>query len=107
MKLQPTFAAEVYDILVTWAGAYDNKDSWERNNFIYDHTKTKYDVTEWRFCGKLGFGGKYWSDENCVTCYSEDETKERLEIIKITNEKLAELAKKYKNNGKKSNNFYD
>ena len=43
---------------------------------------------EYRFCGSLGFGGKYWQERNKVTCYLEDETPERLEVIERTNQAL-------------------
>lgn len=46
---------------------------------------------EWRFSGHLGFGGKYWSQRNDVTCYQEDMTEERRILIDKTNEKLKEF----------------
>lgn len=49
--------------------------------------------TEYRFQGYLGFGGKFWSANGrwYVTCYSEDETPERQEMIRKANERLAAL----------------
>ena len=51
-KITKEKAGKVYDLLV---GAYEP----DRDNFIYHHTESKDGCSEWRFCGKLGFGGKY------------------------------------------------
>lgn len=48
-------------------------------------------IEEWRFQGKLGFGGKYRTRRNEVDCYQEDITYERLEIINTINSKLKEV----------------
>lgn len=40
---------------------------------------------------KTWIGGKYYSRENQVSCYSEDETKDRLKLIESINERLNEL----------------
>ena len=77
-------ANKIYDVLVTEAGANES----ERENFIFHHCDSKYPCDEWRFQGKLGFGGKYWRLNNRVTCYSEDETTETLKIIEIVNNLL-------------------
>lgn len=74
---------KVYDLLVSIGGAYEP----ERDSFIYHHTEG---CSEWRFSGKLGFGGKYRSGYNRVDCYLEDETPER---IKLMNELNSELVK--------------
>ena len=79
-------ANKVYDILVNIGGA----DEKMRDSFLYYHTEES-DCTEWRFCGKLGFGGKYRSEYNSVDCYQEDETKERLKIIEEINNKLKDV----------------
>lgn len=79
---------KVYDILIE-AGA----DDLDRNTFVHDHT-IEYNnklCREWRFCGKLGFGGKYWRRDNVVSCYSENLTPEREKLIKEINAKLALL----------------
>lgn len=80
-------ANKVYDVLVALGGAREE----DRENFVYHHSEYKYNCTEWRFGGKLGFGGKYRSDNNRVDCYREDETPERREIIKKINSKLLEI----------------
>jgi hypothetical protein len=74
--LTEEFANKVYDILVDEAGARED----ERNEFIYHHCIDEFGCQEWRFRGKLGFGGKYKSTWNGVTYYPEDETDEKKEI---------------------------
>ena len=80
-------ANKIYDLLVSIGGASETM----RNAFIYHHSKDKDICEEWRFCGKLGFGGKYRSRYNAVDCYSEDETKERLKIITKLNLELSKI----------------
>lgn len=72
---------KIYDLLVSVGGAREK----ERESFIYHHTNG---CDEWRFQGKLGFGGKYRSRTNTVDCYLEDETPERTKIVKQLNEEL-------------------
>ncbi len=56
----------------------------------------KHGGQEFRFQGKLGFGGKFYYRPNYqsneprayVSCYLEDETPERLRIIKEANAAL-------------------
>lgn len=76
---------QVYDILIREAGAPEG----DRASFV-DALLTG-DCREWRFCGSLGFGGKYRPDTNTVDCYREDETPSRLLVIKKTNAALAAL----------------
>lgn len=78
---------KIYDLLVSIGGASES----DRFSFVYNHTEAKYPCSEWRFCGQLGFGGKYRSDRNTVDCYSEDETPERLAIIGKLNEALKSI----------------
>ena len=80
-------ANAVYDLLVQIGGASED----ERETFVYNHTEARYLCTEWRFCGVLGFGGKYRSERNRVDCYREDETPERLAVIKEINFRLADI----------------
>jgi hypothetical protein len=79
---------KVYDILVEECGAHES----ERSSFLFHQGEKDY-PSEWRFCGKLGFGGKFWRNSGrlYVNCYNEDETLERLEAIKRANERLAKL----------------
>lgn len=80
-------ANKVYDLLVSIGGAYEP----HRDNFVYYHTESKDGCDEWRFVGKLGFGGKYRSDYNRVDCYLEDETPERVKLMDELNRELAKL----------------
>ena len=79
--------ARTYDILVNICGASEDM----RDSFIQNHLDKNY-PHEWRFIGKLGYGGKYWRTGRCyVTCYREDETDERLIIINRANIELEML----------------
>lgn len=54
------------------------------------------DCREYRFCGALGFGGKFRNNGNrentpYVDCYQEHETPARLAMIEAANKRLAEL----------------
>jgi hypothetical protein len=77
-------ASQIYDILVQYAGAPEI----HKQNFI--HNQISEFVSEWRFCGHLGFGGKFRrsGDEIYVDCYPEDEDDRRKEIINTTNAML-------------------
>lgn len=86
LELQEYYNA-VYDILVNEAGA---NEEW-RTHFITMFLG-EGPPDEYRFQGRLGFGGKLWSDCR-VTCYREDETPERLEIISKVNNMLKALQK--------------
>jgi hypothetical protein len=48
------------------------------------------DCLEYRFCGVLGFGGKFWRYQNrlYITCYPEDETEKRRGVIQKVNQLL-------------------
>lgn len=82
------FANKVYDILVKVGSASES----ERNSFIFNHSEeVRYPTTEWRFCGSLGFGGKYRSRSNSVDCYREDQNPERLKVIDEINKQLRKL----------------
>ncbi len=85
--MSPQVFTRVYDILVEHAGAPEC----DRERFIAAHVDARDAIREWRFCGSLGFGGKYRVQHNIVTCYSEDETPERLAAIERTNTALAAL----------------
>lgn len=82
------FANKVYDILVNICGAWEG----DRDSFIYYHCETPDDTNEWRFCGDLGFGGKYRSGTNSVDCYNEDLNNKRKKIIEKTNEELNKIS---------------
>lgn len=88
--LTQDFAKSVYAILVE-AGA---EPQW-LDNFLHHFTGDD-PPSEWRFCGKLGFGGKlryrdYEEPPLHVDCYPEDNTKQRQTVIDDTNSKLEAL----------------
>lgn len=61
-------ANKVYDLLVSIGGAYEPYG----DSFIYHHTESKDGCSEWRFSGKLGFGGKYRpTEEDVIDMYKE------------------------------------
>lgn len=107
MKNNKAFYQGIYLILVRYAGASIDPavdpDTGEfidlsMDNFVDHHTKeTKHKTTEWRFQGKLGFGGKYHADTNQVSMYPEDSTPERRLTMVSTNRML----KKWEENFKK------
>lgn len=84
--LTPEVINEIWDILVAEAGASDSADM----RFSFLHHAMSGQWTEFRFGGKLGWGGKV--RDNCgkiyVTAYSENETPAVKEIIERTNKKL-------------------
>lgn len=72
----------VWQILVEEAGAWPD-----------DITQFQYhwpECGEYRFMGKLGFGGKVWANRGdvYVTCYPEDDNRERSAIIAACNARL-------------------
>lgn len=92
-QMSERMANEVFDALVELAGAIE----YNRREFIQAQCHEAHECREFRFCGKLGFGGKLWVNGGrvYVNCYSEDMNKSRKRIIKKTNAKLAEIQKKY------------
>lgn len=80
-------ANKVYELLVSVGGASER----DRESFIYHHCESEYGCGEWRFQGKLGFGGKYYSRNNRVCFYTEDTTPERDQIRSQLNELLSEI----------------
>lgn len=85
MVLTVEKAKAVYEILIEVCAA----NAREKDDFVYHHTKS--DCNEWRFQGNLGFGGKYWSGRNAVSCYPEHLTVEAEQIIKKANKMLSEI----------------
>lgn len=74
---------QIYNLLVTHVGAPEGL----RQQFILSWGT----MTEFRFIGSLGFGGKFWKarDRYYVTCYPEDETPGRQVLIQEANRLLA------------------
>lgn len=92
MNLTSQQANAVYDILVRMAGADNRAES--RENFVQLQVEG---CREYRFCGALGYGGKFWNSEGrwYVTAYPEDQAgNSDLElIINHANGALYELKK--------------
>jgi hypothetical protein len=96
MKFDKATLEKIYDVLVKNAGArthfvkkFGMEFCWEKTDFVHSHLEQN--ATEYRFCGYLGFGGKYRVNTNTVTCYPEDMTPEREAFIRITNDELKKL----------------
>jgi hypothetical protein len=84
-------AAAIYDILVERAGAHDDESNRYEFEQSYLETVAGKEI-EYRFGGKLGFGGKIWWSRHggwYVNCYREDESIPRLKIIATVNAALA------------------
>jgi hypothetical protein len=80
----------IYDVLVRECGAHDS----ETDRLQWAVFWKNGPPNEYRFIGKLGFGGKVWisrSEPPHVSCYREDETPERLAMIATANAALTEL----------------
>jgi len=80
------FWNEVYEILVEKAGAHPSL--LEKMSFVRSQPTPEY-----RFIGRLGFGGKFWVNLGriYVNCYQEDMTDERRAIIEDANQALSSL----------------
>ena len=63
-----------------------------QGNFVYHWTKDP-SFGEWRFSGTLGFGGKFYFDgvEARISCYPEDRTEKRDQVVAKVNELLQGL----------------
>ncbi len=83
--------SQAWDILVQHAGA--SKDHLDKGTFVRAFLEPQHSATEWRFCGHLGFGGKFWRNDQryYISCYPEDRTERRLAIIETVNGLLASL----------------
>ncbi len=89
--LSESTAGRVWTILVEECGASED----DRGAFV-SNAGTR-GVTEWRFQGSLGFGGKFYAnsvDEFRVSCYPEDETPARARKIASANARLYVEARK-------------
>jgi hypothetical protein len=85
----PQLYHKVWDILVEHAGAIER----DRDGFLLHCLEKKHPLTEWRFQGVLGFGGKVYRTGGRlhVKCYPEDETKRRRKVIDEVNALLSEI----------------
>lgn len=84
------FYQRAFDILVNDAGA----SALDQTSFVLAYTEVEHRATEFRFGGHLGFGGKFWRNNGrfYVSCYREDATPEKTQVIQIVNAKLSALA---------------
>jgi hypothetical protein len=86
---------DTYTILVEECGASDIDDQYGPRWLFVNMMLNEPQTTEYRFIGALGFGGKFWPgdefDPPRVTCYQEDETPKRREMIDKANKRLKEL----------------
>lgn len=89
------FYNQVYDLLIREAGARDYIH--DQTSFVDAYCKIQYPATEYRFGGKLGWGGKFYrsGDRFTVSCYPEDRSVEIDAIIKKVNLGLAALVTTY------------
>lgn len=65
-----------------------------RDEFVrYFAEQPTGDCLEWRFQGKLGYGGKFWKSagRHYVDCYPEDQSPERAKLIEGVNERIAAI----------------
>ena len=94
--LDVDFYSAVWDLLVEKAGASKSAD--EKLSFVSAHARAeKYPCTEYRFCGSLGFGGKFRRkhDSWSIDCYPESETPEILRTIAEVNAAILVLVEKH------------
>lgn len=82
-------AAAVWQVLVEECGAWNGDEHALR---AFEHHWPG--CVEYRFQGKLGFGGKVWANMGrvYVTCYPEDSTREREGMIAAANARLDAMA---------------
>ncbi len=84
------------EVLVPTCAASNHPD--ERASFVLAYLDPEHPATEFRFQGRLGFGGKFWLDDRLVgrvTCYREDETPENLAMIRQALAQLASLRSRF------------
>ena len=87
------FWSGIYDILVKHCEAPEGY----RRSFVDHHCEPPWaGVSEWRFCGNLGFGGKFWRNHGrfYVNYYREDETPEREAAAERANAAIQEYIDK-------------
>lgn len=94
--LPPIIFEQVYSILIEYAGASAHEI--DRQVFVDAYTKpTLIRNIKYNFIGKLGLSGTFYN--NCgriyIACSKEDETEERILIIKNVNGLLDNLLDSY------------
>lgn len=90
---------KAWAILVEHGGAVKHEE--EKDAFVQSFLTPEHPTVEWRFSGNLGFGGKFWrnDDRYYVTCYPEDRNPKREATIERVNKLLAELPYFYPKRG--------
>jgi hypothetical protein len=96
-QIPEKIAEKIYNILVEHTGMYNSES--EKRQFLFNQGKnpSKYNkqggCVEYRFGGKLGFGGKFRNCNNrfYVSAYNEDEGSKEAIIIRKVNELLKPL----------------
>lgn len=92
-RITYTEALAAFDVLVKHAGAYDGPEN--REEFARHVSRVSSPCEEYRFSGRLGFGGEFRNDANrdvpYVDCHAEDRTPERDRIVEVTNMALVTL----------------
>ena len=82
-------AYHIYTILIEECGASDRTR--DREDFIAEATQSTF--SEYRFCGNLGFGGKFYKSRSkphwYVSLYPEDRTPVRDETVSQANKRLS------------------
>jgi hypothetical protein len=93
-RISQDVAERIWRILVEECGNRD--DLRDKHSFMH-YLATENSNHEWRFQGLLGFGGKFHN--NCgrwwISCYPEDRTDKRDEMIRKANEEVKVLQEKY------------
>lgn len=91
-------ANRIWDILVEECGARAEADQFAcpgREHFTRYLVEPSRSPFEYRFCGSLGWGGKFHARADGsqwrVSCYSEHETPARREAITRANDRLGHL----------------
>lgn len=89
------FYNKCYSVLVKDARASESMRLSFINAMMDD--RQYHECYEFRFCGDLGFGGKFWRYDGkvSISCYPEDLTPDRKDIIDIVNKKLINLQEEY------------
>lgn len=94
-ELTAYFLAVWYEVIDPICGG---RSDYVLQEFVADHTAIDCPASQWRFQGRLGFGGKVHtaSDMVCrVSCYTEDNTPERAQVILDANTMLEKIHSRF------------
>ncbi len=94
ITITPEQADRAFTLLVAHAGARD--DASDREAFVMHVSDPELPCEEYRFCGALGFGGKFRNNGNnggvpYVDYYAESHTERRRIMAQETNFALREI----------------